>query len=333
LINFIASDTLNKIESGDTSQEVIEEDTTIPDICFIPEKINFYELSNVIKVDLDELMEEAYKVAEELGVKIIDEFQPIRKEMIDNLCMEFDRDYEIVQNKQVELFRRPPIVTIMGHVDHGKTTLLDAFRGSNLVDKEFGAITQTTAAFSFKTKSGHFVTFIDTPGHEVFDGMRIRGAKATDMVVVVISAVESIQKQTIEVLNLIKKYGLPMIVAINKIDRDFADPDKVLLDIAEFGIDIDELGGKVPTAKISALKKEGLECLEEKIIKLATELDLKAPHNVDAECLVVESIIDETTNQVVASIVVRKGVLSIGDAFICGLTDGKVKFILNDKGK
>lgn len=261
----------------------MQEDIEIPDVCYVPEHANFYELSKTIKVNLDALMEQAYMFAEEMGIKIIDEFQPIRKEMIDNLCIEFGREYQLVSNKQVELFHRPPIVTIMGHVDHGKTTLLDAFRGSNLVDKEYGAITQTTAAFSFETKSGHFVTFIDTPGHEVFDGMRIRGAKATDIVVVVVSAVESIQKQTMEVFELVKKYGLPMIVAINKIDRDFADPDKVLLDIAELGIDIDELGGKVPTAKISALKKEGLEKLEEKIIKLAQELDLKAPHDVNAE--------------------------------------------------
>jgi len=214
------------------------------------------------------------------------------------------------------LFPRPPIVTIMGHVDHGKTTLVDAFRDSNLVDQEYGAITQTTAAFSFETHSGHFVTFIDTPGHEVFDGMRLRGAKATDIVVVVISAIEGIQKQTIEVFDLIKKYDLPLVIAINKVDRDYADPEAVMLNLIEYGFDVDEIGGEIPTARISALKKTGMEELEEKIITLAESLELKAPHDCITECLIVESSIDEDSSQVIASVVVRKGVLSVGDAFI-----------------
>lgn len=167
----------------------------------------------------------------------------------------------------------------MGHVDHGKTTLLDSFRNSNLVDAEFGRITQSTAAFSFKTNKGYFLTFIDTPGHEVFDGMRARGAKATDIVIVVISAVEGVQKQTKEVFQLIKKYNLPFIIAINKIDREFADPDKLVFDLAQEGLELDELGGDIPSARISAVNKTGLENLEDKIVVLAESLNLKEDYS------------------------------------------------------
>ena len=162
----------------------------------ISEGSNLIELSKVLKVELPHLMEEAMLIAEELGITVVDEFQKLSNNTIDLLCLEFDVLMNLQERTKRKVYKRPPIVTIMGHVDHGKTTLLDAFRNSNLVDKEFGSITQTTAAFSFETESGHYITFIDTPGHEVFDGMRLRGAKATDIVILVISAIEGIQKQT-----------------------------------------------------------------------------------------------------------------------------------------
>jgi len=162
----------------------------------ISEGSNLIELSKVLKVELPHLMEEAMLIAEELGITVVDEFQKLSNNTIDLLCLEFDVLMNLQERTKRKVYKRPPIVTIMGHVDHGKTTLLDAFRNSNLVDQEFGSITQTTAAFSFETESGHYITFIDTPGHEVFDGMRLRGAKATDIVILVISAIEGIQKQT-----------------------------------------------------------------------------------------------------------------------------------------
>lgn len=197
--------------------------------------------------------------------------------------MEFETQIKFTESDQKQRYRRPPIVTIMGHVDHGKTTLLDSFRNSNLVESEFGSITQTTAAFSFVTESGHYITFIDTPGHEVFDGMRARGAKATDIVIVVISAIEGIQKQTVEVLNLVKKYDLPMVIAINKCDSQYADPENLMLQLADIGIEVEDLGGDVPSAQISALQKQGLVELEEKVLALAEELDLKEVHDCNAE--------------------------------------------------
>lgn len=178
----------------------------------VPEMINLIEFSRILKIELSDLLEEIYNLADEIGVTVVDEFQPLRRELLELLCTQFETNYKIVGTHKHDAYQRPPIVTIMGHVDHGKTTLLDAFRNSNLVDQEFGSITQTTAAFSFTTESGHFITFIDTPGHEVFDGMRARGAKATDIVIVVISAVEGIKKQTLEVFDLVQKYDLPMII-------------------------------------------------------------------------------------------------------------------------
>lgn len=162
----------------------------------IPEGVNLLSLSKILKIELNELIEKAIALSDELGITIVDEFQSIRSDLLELICLDSEVILDLQEKEKNKFFKRPPIVTIMGHVDHGKTTLLDAFRNSNLVDKEFGAITQTTAAFSFETESGHYITFIDTPGHEVFDGMRLRGAKATDIVIVVISSIEGVQKQT-----------------------------------------------------------------------------------------------------------------------------------------
>ena len=313
----------------------------------VPEKVNLLNLSRILNVELNKLLGIAMAYSEEIGLTVVDEFQPLRNDLIELLWLEYDIFPSILENPRKTVYKRPPIVTIMGHVDHGKTTLLDAFRDSNLVDQEYGSITQTTAAFSFETESGHYITFIDTPGHEVFDGMRLRGAKATDMVILVISAIEGVQKQTlgklsnnliltihIEVLDLWKKFDLPMVIAINKWDRDLADPDTLILDLAEENeIEVDEIGGEIPSAQISALNKINLVELEEKVIELAEELDLKEEHDCNAECLIVESNLDEESSQITASVVVRKGVLSVGDSFVCGVTEGKVKFILEDKGK
>ena len=241
----------------------------------IPTEIDTFGLSRIIRKDLNELKETVDNVADELGITIVDEFQPLRNELIDNICLEYAIDHKLVDKTKQDIRKRPPVVTIMGHVDHGKTTLLDAFRRSDLCSQEYGAITQSTAAFSFTTEKGHFITFIDTPGHEVFDGMRLRGAKATDIVILVISAIEGVQKQTREVLGLIMKFDLPMVVALNKTDSEISDPDQVILDLIAEGVELDEVGGDVPSARISALNQTGLDQLEERITDLAESLDLK----------------------------------------------------------
>lgn len=169
------------------------------------------------------------------------------------MALEFDKEIEFIEDNAKRLMKeRAPVVTIMGHVDHGKTTLLDAFRHSSKVKEEFGDITQSIGAFTFKTDGDHEVTFIDTPGHEAFNNLRIRGAKVTDMIILVISAIESVQPQTIEVIQLAKSMRIPVIVAINKIDRPAADVESVLLDLSSHNLIPEQLGGDVICVPISA---------------------------------------------------------------------------------
>ena len=202
-----------------------------------------------------------------------DEFQILSQDAIETLALEFDKEIEFVEDKtnsmKQRIVERSPVVTIMGHVDHGKTTLLDAFRHSTRVKEEFGAITQSIGAFTFVTDSEHEVTFIDTPGHEAFNNLRVRGAKVTDIIILVISAIESVQPQTIEVIELARSMRIPIIVAINKIDRPAADPDLVMLDLEQHNLVPEQLGGDVICVPISAKERTNLDLLEEKIIEVA----------------------------------------------------------------
>ena len=208
------------------------------------------------------------------------------------------------------MIERAPVVTIMGHVDHGKTTLLDAFRHSNRADHEFGAITQSIGAFTFKTDNDHEITFIDTPGHEAFNNLRVRGAKVTDMIILVISAIESVQPQTVEVIEIARSLRIPVIVAMNKIDRPAADVESVLLDLSSHNLIPEQLGVDVICVPISAKERTNLDLLEEKIIEVAnTKLDLKEDLNSKAQCFVIESNFDDKTTQITATVLVKKGTL------------------------
>ena len=222
----------------------------------------------------------------------------------------------------------------MGHVDHGKTTLLDSFRHSTRANEEFGAITQSIGAFTFLTDSEHEVTFIDTPGHEAFNNLRVRGAKVTDIIILVISAIESVQPQTVEVIELAKSMRIPVIVAMNKIDRPAADPDTVMLDLASHNLVPEQLGGDVICVPISAKERTNLDILEQKIIEVSeTKLSLKEDINSKAQCFVIESNFDEKTTQITATVLVKKGTLRQEDVFVCGTGEGKVRFMINDQGK
>lgn len=222
----------------------------------------------------------------------------------------------------------------MGHVDHGKTTLLDALRHSQKVKEEYGDITQSIGAFTFVTDSNHEITFIDTPGHEAFQNLRLRGAKVTDMIILVVSAIESIQPQTIEVINLANSLRIPVIVAINKIDRDAADPDAVLLDLATNDMVPEELGGDIVCVPISAKQKTNLDILEQKIVEVADKhLNLNTDFACKAQCFVIESNFDEKSTQITATVLVLKGTLKQDDIFICGPSEGRVRYMKNDQGK
>jgi translation initiation factor IF-2 len=230
-----------------------------------------------------------------------------------------------------ELTSRPPVVTIMGHVDHGKTSLLDALRETDVVSGEAGGITQHIGAYQVTLQSGAKITFIDTPGHEAFTAMRARGAKVTDIVVLVVAADDGIMPQTVEAIRHAKAAGVPIIVAINKIDKPEANPDRVRQELLQHELVTEDLGGDVLTVEVSAKKRMNLEKLEETILLQAEILDLKANPARAAQGTVVEAKMEKGRGPV-ATVLVQKGTLKVGDVFVAGAEWGKVRALVDDKG-
>ncbi len=227
---------------------------------------------------------------------------------------------------------RPPVVTIMGHVDHGKTKTLDAIRNANVVASEFGGITQHIGAYMVDTHQGQKVTFLDTPGHEAFTMMRARGAKVTDIVILVVAADDGVMPQTVEAIDHAKDAGVPIIVAVNKMDKPEANPDKVMTQLSEMGLMPEDWGGSTQFVKISALKQEGLTELLDAVLLQAEILELSANHSCRAEGKVIESKIDHGRG-VVATILVERGTLKTGDSYVAGIYSGRVRAIFNDLGE
>ena len=225
---------------------------------------------------------------------------------------------------------RPPVVTIMGHVDHGKTTLLDTLRKTNIVSSEAGGITQHIGAYQITVDKNQKLTFLDTPGHEAFSTMRSRGATITDIVVLVVAADDSVKPQTIEAINHAKEAKVPMIVAINKIDKQGSDPNKVRTELLQHGIIVESMSGDVLEAEVSATNGTGLEKLLENIILQAELLELKSNEDRPAEGTVVEAKLDMGRGPV-ATVLVQKGTLKKGDIFVVGQQWGKVRALFNDK--
>jgi translation initiation factor IF-2 len=226
---------------------------------------------------------------------------------------------------------RPPVVTIMGHVDHGKTSLLDAVRATNVVSGEAGGITQHIGAYQVSLK-GRDITFLDTPGHAAFTAMRARGAQVTDIVVLVVAADDGVMPQTREAVNHAKAAGVPIIVAINKIDKADSKPDRVKQELAEFELTPEEWGGQTIFCEVSAKKKIGLEHLLEMILIQADVLELKANPDKMARGTVIEAKLDRGRGPV-ATVLVQSGTLKVGDFFVTGSQFGKVRALINDKGE
>ncbi|MDY5365941.1 MAG: translation initiation factor IF-2, partial [Eubacteriales bacterium] len=245
---------------------------------------------------------------------------------------------EDVLNESVEeadseenLVPRPPVVTIMGHVDHGKTSLLDAFRESSITEGEAGGITQHIGAYTVPCK-GRTITFIDTPGHEAFTSMRARGAQVTDIVILVVAADDGIMPQTVEAINHAKAAEVPIIVAINKIDKDTANPDRVIQQLTEYGLVAEEWGGDTICVPVSAKKRINLDTLLEMVLLQADVLELKANPDRAARGTIIEAELDKGRGPV-ATVLVQNGTLKIGDPIVAGTAFGRVRAMMDDKGR
>ena len=292
---------------------------------------------------MSEPVNEVMKVMMKMGIMAIitdvidaDTAELVAGEMGHKVKRVTEADVEIgmlgVEDASEKLVPRPPVVTIMGHVDHGKTSLLDAMRQTDVVSGEAGGITQHIGAYQVTTKSGRKITFLDTPGHAAFTEMRARGANVTDIVVIVVSAEDSVMPQTIEAISHAKAAGVPIIVAINKVDLPSANPQKIIQDLLQHNVVVESLGGDTQAVEVSAKKKIGLDKLEEAIILQADMLELKANDNRMAQGVVIESKMEKGRGSV-ASVLIQNGSLRIGDVFVAGAEYGKVRAIINEHGK
>lgn len=305
----------------------------------VPETITVQELSNRMAERAGDLVKALMKMGVMATVT-----QSIDADTAELLIMEFghkikrvtDSDIEIgiegVEDTAENLAFRPPVVTIMGHVDHGKTSLLDALRSTDVVSGEAGGITQHIGAYQVNMSSGKKITFLDTPGHAAFTEMRARGANITDIVVLVVAANDSIMPQTIEAINHAKAAGVPIIVAVNKIDLPDANPMRVKQDLLQHEIIVEELSGETLCIELSAKKRINLDKLEEAILLQAEVLDLKANPNREAQATVVEAKLEVGRGHV-ATVLIQNGTLKIGDIFVVGSEWGRVRAMMNDRGE
>ncbi len=259
-------------------------------------------------------------LADEFGFKV--EKAPVEEELL----------LQYVPPKEEELKPRPPVVTVMGHVDHGKTTLLDAIRKTDVASREAGGITQHIGAYKVTLEDGRQITFIDTPGHEAFTTMRARGAQVTDVVILVVAADDGVMEQTKEAIEHARAAGVPIVVAINKIDKPNANPERVKAQLAELGLVPEEWGGDTLMANISARNRIGIEDLLELVLLQAEMLDLKAAYDRPARGRVIESRLDKGKGPV-ATVLIQEGTLREGDVFVSGQTFGRVRAMLDSLGQ
>ncbi|HZU51715.1 MAG TPA: translation initiation factor IF-2, partial [Sphingomicrobium sp.] len=319
------------MESGPSAKQVRD--------VVVPEAITVQELANRMAERGADLVKALFKMGMPVTLT-----QTIDQDTAELLVTEFGHRIKRVSESDVDidtsadvdasetLKTRPPVVTIMGHVDHGKTSLLDAIRGENVVSGEAGGITQHIGAYQVQLPDKSKITFLDTPGHEAFTEMRARGANVTDIVVLVVAADDGLRPQTIEAINHTKAAGVPMIVAINKIDKPEARPQKVREELLQHEIIVEEMGGEVQDVEVSATKKTNLDKLLEAIQLQAELLELKANPDRAAEGTVVEAKLDKGRGPL-ATVLVERGTLRVGDVFVAGASSGKVRAMIDDKGR
>lgn len=323
-------------EKREREIEQAELDSRILDVT---EFITANEFANLMDVPVNDIITKSFQLGMMVSIN-----QRLDAELISIIGEEYgfevnfvdatDQDFEIPEDDDApeELTERAPIITVMGHVDHGKTTLLDYLRKTNVTAGEAGGITQHIGAYEVQLKSGKHVTFLDTPGHEAFTAMRARGAKATDVVIVVIAADDAVMPQTREAINHAQAAHVPMVFAINKMDKAGADPERIKGQLSEMNILVEDWGGKFQSQEISALKGVGVDDLLEKVILESDMLELKANPDKNASGTVIESRLDKGRGNVV-TLLVQNGTLSVGDSMLAGIHFGKVRALINQNGE
>ena len=304
----------------------------------LPEKMTIRELADAMKVQPSAIVKKLFmkgqmvtvnqevdfESAEEIALEFNFICEPEEKvDVIAELLKEDEEDPE-------DMVPRPPVVCVMGHVDHGKTSLLDAIRSTRVTDREAGGITQHIGA-SVVSINGQNITFLDTPGHEAFTAMRMRGANSTDIAILVVAADDGVMPQTVEAINHAKAAGVEIIVAVNKIDKPSANIEKVKQELSEYELIPEDWGGSTIFCPVSAHTKEGIDNLLEMILLTAEVLELKANPNRNARGLVIEAQLDKGRGAV-ATVLVQKGTLHVGDSIACGSSYGKVRAMIDDKG-
>ena len=322
-----------RVQSHSGEREKVVREVNVPDAITVQELANRMaeRVAAVVKVLMQNGImatqnqtidpETATLIVEEFGHKVV----RVSESAVEDVITLASGDDE------GNLQSRPPVVTIMGHVDHGKTSLLDAIRKTSVVSGEAGGITQHIGAYQVTTDGGAKITFLDTPGHAAFTSMRARGAQVTDIVVLVVAADDSVMPQTVEAINHARAAGVPMIVAINKVDKNGADPNRVRTQLLNHEVVVEEMGGDVLDVEVSALTGKGLDTLLENIALQAEILDLRANPDRQAEGAVIEAKLDVGRGPV-ATVLVQKGTLKRGDVFVVGEQWGRVRALLNDKG-
>ncbi len=328
-----------RIRQGDGATVRLRRGASLTDLA---EKINV-DAAQLVQVlfSLGEMVTATQSVNDDtlqlLGAELNYKIQVVSPEDEDRELLErFDLEFGEDEGDEDDLEARPAVVTVMGHVDHGKTKLLDAIRRSNVVAGEAGGITQTIGAYQVSTEVDEVerrITFIDTPGHEAFTAMRARGAKSTDIAILVVAADDGVMPQTIEALNHALAADVPVVVAVNKIDKETADPAKVRGQLTEYGLIPEEYGGETMFVDVSAVSRQGLdELLEAVVLTADAALDLRANPTMDAQGVAIEAHLDKGRGPV-ATVLVQRGTLKVGDSIVAGPAHGRVRALVNDIGE
>ncbi|MQA88941.1 MAG: translation initiation factor IF-2 [Gemmatimonas sp.] len=326
---------LQELREEERERERQEEATTVR----VNEFLTVAELGEMIDRNPTEIITSAFK---NLGLMVTIN-QRLDFDQIELLLDEFgfqatreeeyaaETEYEVEEDRSEDLQGRPPVVTVMGHVDHGKTSLLDHIRKANVIAGEAGGITQHIGAYNVDLENGRSITFLDTPGHAAFTAMRARGAEVTDLVILVVAADDSVMPQTIEAISHARNAGVPIVVAVNKVDLPDADAMRVKQDLLQHEVVLEEFGGDVLSADVSAKKGTGVEELLDKVLLQADILELQANPDREGHGVVIESQLD-VGKGAIATVLVTNGTLRVGDSFVCGHYDGRVRAMLDERG-